>query len=82
MAKTPSSGKGRTTHVVPRPSGGWSVKSGGNPAPVSNHHTKANAEAAGRKVSRAAGTELKIHNKDGRIAQSDSHGNDPRSTKG
>lgn len=82
MAKSPSSSKGGTTHVVPNPSGGWSVKRGGNPAPVSNHRTKATAEAAGRRVSRAAESELKIHNRNGQIARSDSHGNDPRSTKG
>jgi hypothetical protein len=33
-------------------------------------------------MSRNAGTEFKIHNRDGRIAQSDSHGNDPRNIKG
>lgn len=30
-----------------------------------------------RKAARNQGTELRIHNKDGRIAKSDSHGNDP-----
>ncbi|MCC0050129.1 MAG: DUF2188 domain-containing protein, partial [Rhodobiaceae bacterium] len=35
-----------------------------------------------REISRNADTELKIHNRDGRIAQSDSHGNDPRNIKG
>ena len=82
MPKTPSNSKGGTTHVVPNPSGGWSVKRGGNPTPVSNHHLKVNAEAAGRRVSRAAGSELKIHNRNGQISRSDSHGNDPRSSKG
>lgn len=82
MAKSPSGSKGGTTHVVPNPSGGWSVKLGGNPTPVSNHRTKVNAETAGRRVSRAAESELKIHNLNGQIARSDSHGNDPRGTKG
>ena len=82
MPKSTSVGKGGTTHVVPRNGSGWSVKRGGEPIPVSNHRTKANAEAAGRRVSRDAESELKIHNRDGRIARSDSHGNDPRSSKG
>lgn len=32
-------------------------------------------------MSRNAGTEFKIHNRDGQIAQSDSHGNNPRNIK-
>ena len=35
-----------------------------------------------REISSNARTELKIHNQDGRIGQSDSHGNDPRNIKG
>lgn len=81
MAKNSKSGKGGTTHVVPSGKG-WAVKRGGNPTPVSNHRTKANAEAAGRKVSRQAESELKIHNRNGQISRSDSHGNDPESIKG
>jgi hypothetical protein len=33
-------------------------------------------------VSQNQGTELRIHNKDGRIGQSDSHGGDPYPPKG
>lgn len=36
----------------------------------------------GRQVSRNQETELRIHNKDGRIGQSDSHGHDPNPPKG
>lgn len=36
----------------------------------------------GRRVSRSQETELRIHNRDGRIAQSDSHGRDPNPPKG
>ncbi len=35
-----------------------------------------------REISRNQKTELVIHNMDGRIAQSDSHGNDPFPPKG
>ena len=44
--------------------------------------TKREAIDRGREISRNAGTEFKIHNQDGRIGQSDSHGNDPRNIKG
>ena len=82
MANTTNGRKGGTTHVVPAPSGGWNVKRGGAARASSHHDTKAEAEAAGRKLSRNVESELKIHKLNGRIAQSDSHGNDPRSTKG
>ena len=51
----------KTHHVVPNPQGGWDVKRGG----------------ASRAISRNQSTELRIHNRDGRIVGSDSHGNDP-----
>lgn len=39
--------------------------------------TKEEAVARTRGISRNQNTELVIHNKDGRISRSDSHGNDP-----
>jgi hypothetical protein len=71
-----------THHVVPTPKGGWDLKRGGADRATSHHETKREAVDAGRKVSRAQGTELRIHNKDGRIAGSDSHGGDPYPPKG
>jgi hypothetical protein len=72
----------RTHHVVPNPKGGWDVKRGGAERASSHHETKAAALDEGRRLSRAQATELKIHNRDGRIAQSDSHGRDPNPPKG
>lgn len=69
-------------HVVPNPKGGWDVKRGGSSRATSHHGTKQAAIDSGRQVSRNQGTEFRIHNKDGRIAQSDSHGNDPHPPKG
>ena len=69
-------------HVVPNPNGGWDVKRGGGSRATSHHDTKQAAIDSGRQVSRNQGTEFRIHNKDGRIAQSDSHGNDPHPPKG
>jgi len=74
--------KGNTHHVVPNPTGGWDVKRGGASRASSHHDTKKDAVDTGREVSRNQETEFKIHNKNGRIAQSDSHGNDPYPPKG
>lgn len=73
---------GKSTHVVPSPKGGWNVKQGGGKKASSHHDTKQDAVDKGRQVSRNKGTEFVIHNKDGKIAQKDSHGNDPRKTPG
>ncbi len=72
----------KTHHVVPNPEGGWDVKRGGASRAGSHHDTKNEAVQSGRSVSRSQGTELRIHNKDGRIASSDSHGRDPYPPKG
>lgn len=72
----------KTHHVVPAPDGGWDVKRGGSSRASSHHETKKDAVDRGREISRNQGTELRIHNKDGRIAQSDSHGGDPNPPKG
>lgn len=66
-----------THHVVPNPDGGWDVKRGGASRASSHHDTKQDAIDRGREISRSQRTEFRIHNKDGRIARSDSHGNDP-----
>lgn len=82
MPNSSNGRKGGTTHVVPSPRGGWNVKQGGAQRASSHHDTKAEATAAARASSRARESELKIHNLDGRIAQSDSHGRDPSDIKG
>lgn len=82
MSTKKSPGKGGTTHVVPDSDGGWNVKRGGASRASGHFDTKQQAVDRAREISRNAQSELKIHNKDGKIAQSDSHGNDPRSVKG
>ena len=71
-----------THHIVPNPDGGWDVKRGGASRTSSHHPTKREAIDRGRTVSRNQGTELRIHNRDGRVADSDSHGGDPYPPKG
>lgn len=60
----------------------WRVTRGGADRAAGRFDTKQQAIDAGREISRNQGTELKIHNMDGKIAQSDSHGNDPHPPKG
>jgi hypothetical protein len=72
----------KTHHVVPNSNGGWDVKRGGGSRASSHHDTKQDAIGRGREISRSQSTELRIHNRDGRIASSDSHGNDPHPPKG
>ncbi|MEQ1515135.1 MAG: DUF2188 domain-containing protein [Usitatibacteraceae bacterium] len=71
-----------THHIVPNPEGGWDVKRGGGDRASSHHDTKQDAIDTGRKVSQNQGTEFRIHNKDGQISQSDSHGHDSFPPKG
>jgi hypothetical protein len=71
-----------THHVVPNPEGGWDVKRGGGSRASGHFDTRWEAVDFGRQVSRNQETELRIHNKDGRIGQSDSHGRDPNPPTG
>jgi uncharacterized protein YdaT len=72
----------KTHHVVPNSNGGWDVKRGGAERASGHFDTKQEAVDRGREISRNQGTEFRIHNKDGRIADSDSHGRDPYPPKG
>lgn len=68
-------------HVVPSSRGGWDVKrENANRASI-HTDTKAEAERAGREISRNQGTEFIIHGRNGVIQRSDSHGNDPNPPK-
>uniref|UniRef100_A0A7C1J445 DUF2188 domain-containing protein n=1 Tax=Ammonifex degensii TaxID=42838 RepID=A0A7C1J445_9THEO len=67
----------KTHHVVPNPEGGWNVKRGGAKRSLGHFETKREAVNRAREISRNQGTELVVHNRNGRIASCDSHGNDP-----
>jgi len=75
------SGGPPTHHVVPH-DGDWAVRRGGSARVSETFERKQDAVDRGREISRNAGTELRIHGRDGRIQQSDSHGNDPERSKG
>lgn len=72
----------RDTHRVMPHEDGWQVKRDGDKRASHVTPTKAEAEKLARPISRNQDTELQIHNKDGKIARSDSHGHDPESSKG
>jgi hypothetical protein len=57
----------KTHHVVPAPSGGWSVIKGGATRASRVFETKEAAESYGRKVSVQEQSELVIHKPDGTV---------------
>lgn len=60
----------------------WQGKRAGADRASVTGNTKKEVVDKTREISRNQKTELKIHNKDGKIAQSDSHGNDNCPPKG
>jgi hypothetical protein len=68
-------------HVVPH-GDDWAVERARSERASAILPTKKEAVDVGREISRNQGTELIIHDKMGRIKQSDSHGNDPNPPKG
>ena len=64
-------------HTVPNPQGGWDNKREGQQKPISHHTTKNEATQTGRQDAVQSKTEHVIHNKDGKISEKNSYGNDP-----
>jgi hypothetical protein len=73
--------KGADIHVVPKGPHKWAVEPEGGNA-TSTHPTQEAAIDKGRPAARRNESELVIHRPDGTIRDSDSHGHDPRSSKG
>ncbi len=69
--------KRKTHHVVPAPNGGWNVKKGGGQKAIKHFDRKQDAIDTARGISRNQHSELVVHKQNGRIQNSDSHGNDP-----
>lgn len=63
-------------HVLPNPSGGWSVKKGGAFKATKTFPTQKDAIRFARKVSKNQGSELYIHKRDGTVRSKDSYGSD------
>jgi uncharacterized protein YdaT len=66
----------RDYHVVPHPEG-WAVRREGAQRASEVCPTQAKAIEAGRELAKEQHTELVIHDRHGRIRDSDSYGNDP-----
>lgn len=64
-------------HVVPNPSGGWSVKNSQATRASKVFDTQQQAIMYGRDVAKRAGSELYIHGRDGTIKNKNSYGTDP-----
>ncbi len=64
-------------HIVYNPNGGWDVKKNNAKKASAHCNTKKEAVDKGRVISKNNKTELIVHNKNGKISHSDSHGNDP-----
>ncbi|HPJ15889.1 MAG TPA: DUF2188 domain-containing protein [Spirochaetota bacterium] len=58
----------KTHHVVPSSHGGWNVKKGGAERASGHFDNKNDAIKSAREISKNQGTELKIHNNDGKIS--------------
>ena len=67
-------------HVVFR-GDSWAVSRDNAERANSVHATKNDALAAARRLAKHEQAELVIHNRDGKISDSDSYGNDPRGSR-
>lgn len=69
------------TRVLPSKNGdGWDLKDGSKK--VGTEDRKADAVKQARQISKGKGSELEIRDRQGKIQQRDSHGNDPNPPKG
>lgn len=71
-----------STHVTPNGGNGWRVQQGGGERASAILPTKAQAVERARELSQKQHTELVIHNRNGQISGSDSHGRDPYPPRG
>ena len=59
----------------------WETKVEGQDKPIKSAHTKQRAMENSVREAKRAGVEHVIHNRDGRISDKDSYGNDPHPPK-
>lgn len=71
----------KSYHVIPKSNGEWSVKRTGAERATGNYASKKTAVTNAKKLVLKSGGELIIHEKDGRIKERDSYGNDPKPPK-
>lgn len=68
-------------HTVPHEDG-WANRREGSDRVSRTFDTKRAAQEAGRETARRENTEHVIHNRDGKISEKNSYGNDPNPPKG
>lgn len=71
----------KNQHVVPH-GNNWAVKGAGNEKYTKIMPTQKQTIEKAREIARNQQSELVIHNKEGKIRDKDSFGNDPRKSKG
>jgi hypothetical protein len=74
-------GNRRTVHTVPHGDSWANMREGGKRI-FKKFGTKAEAEAAGRRTAMRERTEHLIHDRDNKVAERNSYGNDPPSRPG
>ena len=74
-------GKKPEVHTIPH-GDGWANRRAGSDRVSRVYRTKEEAGQAGRNTARRESTEHIIHNRDGRISERNSYGNDPHPPKG
>lgn len=72
----------RNQHVTPHPKGGWQVKAAGADRATVRTNTQLQAIEIARRFAINQNSELFIHNKQGKIRERNSYGNDPFPPKG
>jgi hypothetical protein len=71
----------KNIHIVPNPTGGWLVKEEHSLVSIASTKTKKEANSIAKALAKERQVELVIHNKDGKIADKDSFGNDSENIK-
>ncbi|RMC97795.1 DUF2188 domain-containing protein [Clostridium autoethanogenum] len=64
-------------HVVHNSNGGWDIRRNNSQRSSGHFDTKKETINRARQISKNQKTEMIIHNMNGKISNSDSHGNDP-----
>lgn len=72
----------KNQHVTPHKSGKWQVKGAGNSKATVVTNTQKEAIKIAKDIAKNQGSELIIHNQQGRIRERNSYGNDPCPPKG
>lgn len=72
----------KNQHVTPNKNGGWNVKGAGNLKATIKVPTQKEAIKIATGIAKNQKSEVVIHNREGRIREKNSYGNDPYPPKG